>query len=305
MSPYTELAVTSNFSFLRGASHPEELVARAAELGLSAIGIADHNSFAGVVRAHAIARTCGIRLLTGVRLVTRDGFEVLAYPQDRAAYGRLCRLLTRGNRRARKGQCDLSLEDILEFSEGQLFVLLPDAGMLGSIQQNCETDDATKSSLDLSMRAYARFCQAASRLIAAAPERVWLGIAITYGARSERGLAAAAALARDLGITLLAHNDVHYHCPERRALFDVLTCIREKCTIDTAGKRLLANAEFHLKDHKEMVRLFRRHPQAITATQIFVSQITFSLDELRYHYPDDAIGGAGTPQDILTRLAFD
>ncbi|MDE2465175.1 MAG: error-prone DNA polymerase, partial [Alphaproteobacteria bacterium] len=160
-------------------------------------------------------------------------------------------------------------------------------------------------SLGLPMRAYTRFRQAASRLTAVAPERVWLGIAMTYGARSERSLAAAAALARDLGITLLAHNDVHYHCPERRALFDVLTCIREKCTIDNAGKRLLANAEFHLKDHKEMVRLFKRHPQAITATQIFVSHITFSLDELRYHYPDDAIGGAGTPQDILTRLAFD
>ncbi len=309
MSVYTELAVTSNFSFLRGASHPEELVARAAELRLSAIGIADRNTFAGVVRAHTMAKTCGIRLLTGVRLVTRDGFETLAYPQDRAAYGRLCRLLTRGNRKAPKGQCDLGLDDIIEFSAGQLFVLLPDTSMLACHHHQGRMEDTGASSVPASpssyAKSYARFRQAAVRLAATAPQRVWLGAALTYGIRSERSLAAAATLAHELGITLLAHNDVHYHRSERRALFDVLTCIREKCTIEDAGKRLLANAERHLKDANEMARLFRRYPQAITASQFFADCISFSLDDLRYNYPDDAIGGTGTPQEILTRLAHE
>ncbi len=307
MSIYIELAVTSNFSFLRGASHPEELVARAAELKLPAIGIADRNSLAGVVRAHTMAKTCGIRLLAGVRLVTRDGFETLAYPQDRAAYGRLCRLLTRGNRKAPKGQCDLGLDDIIEFSEGQLFVLLPRASMLASLGHQDRTDNTGTKAVPPppSSSSYARFRQAALQLGAAAPQRVWLGIAMTYGARPERSLAAAATLAHELDVALLAHNDVHYHSPERRALFDVLTCIRAKCTIDDAGKRLLANAEYHLKDPGEMVRLFKRYPHAVTASQIFAERITFSLDDLRYNYPDDAIGGTGTPQEILTRLAHD
>ncbi len=133
MSDYAELAVTTNFSFLRGASHPEELVEQAAALGLAAIGIADRNSFAGVVRAHVIAKQRGVRLLTGVRLVTMDGFEVIAYPSDRAAYGRLCRLLTRGNRRAKKGACHLTLDDILEFREGQIFIALAPHASEGSI----------------------------------------------------------------------------------------------------------------------------------------------------------------------------
>ena len=125
MTPYAELAVTTNFSFLRGASHAEELVQRAAELGLAGIGIADRNSFAGVVRAHVAAKDFYLKFFVGVRLVTTDGFETLAYPMDRAAYSRLSRLLTRGNRRAKKGECHLFFEEILEFSEGQIFIVLP------------------------------------------------------------------------------------------------------------------------------------------------------------------------------------
>src|SRR6516162_8386760 len=125
MSAYAELAVTTNFSFLRGASHPQELVARADELGLPAIGIADRNSFAGVVRAYDEAKKRKIKLLVGTRLVTTDGFEVLTYPTDRQAYGRLCQLLTNGNRKAKKGECHLSFDDILEASEGQIFIALP------------------------------------------------------------------------------------------------------------------------------------------------------------------------------------
>src|SRR5271154_5363031 len=122
---YAELAVTTNFSFLRGASHPQEMVARADELGLAAIGIADRNSFAGVVRAYGEAKNRKIKLLVGVRLVTTDGFEVLTYPTDRVAYGRLCRLITAGNLKAKKGECHLTFEDVVGTSKGQIFIALP------------------------------------------------------------------------------------------------------------------------------------------------------------------------------------
>src|SRR5580700_3367843 len=125
MNAYAELAVTTNFSFLRGASHPQEMVARADALGLAAIGIADRNSFAGVVRAYDEARKRNIKLLVGTRLVTGDGFEVLAYPTDRPAYGRLCRLITAGNLKAKEGKCSLTFEQILSASEGQMLIVLP------------------------------------------------------------------------------------------------------------------------------------------------------------------------------------
>src|SRR6266700_7892299 len=128
MSAYADLAVTTNFSFLRGASHPQEMVARADDLGLTAIGIADRNSFAGVVRAYDEAKKRKIKLLVGTRLVTTDGFEVLAYPTDRTAYGRLCRLITAGNRKTKKGEkgeCLLTVEDILAANEGQILIALP------------------------------------------------------------------------------------------------------------------------------------------------------------------------------------
>jgi len=125
MTGYAERAVTTNFSFLRGASHPQEMVARADELELAAIGIADRNSFAGVVRAYDEARKRTIKLIVGVRLVTVDGFEAIAYPTDRAAYGRLCRLITAGNLKAKKGECHLSFDDILGSSEGQMLIVIP------------------------------------------------------------------------------------------------------------------------------------------------------------------------------------
>ena len=133
MSAYAELAVTTNFSFLRGASHPQEMVACADALGLTAIGIADRNSFAGVVRAYGEARNRNIKLVVGTRLVTIDGFEVLAYPTDRAAYGRLCRLLTAGNLKAKKGECHLTFEDILTASDGQMLIALPPLELFGSV----------------------------------------------------------------------------------------------------------------------------------------------------------------------------
>ena len=271
---YAELAVTSNFSFLRGASHPEELVTMAAELGLSAIGIADRNTLAGVVRAHVAAKEARLQLLIGTRLVTTDGFETLCYPTDRAAYGRLCRLLTRGNRRAKKGECHLTLADIIEESEGQIFVVLTPQDQL-------------------------------SQLANTAPGRVYLSVAWLYACDNTKQLAERAALSRKAGTPLVAINDVHYHVRERQILQDVLTCIREKTIIAEAGLRLAANAERFLKSPEEMARLFAHYPEAIAHTLEITKRVKFSLDELKYSYPTDCIGDDPNPQAALTRLTWE
>ncbi len=286
MTAYAELAVATNFSFLRGASHAEELVETAAEIGLSAIGIADRNTLAGVVRAHAAAKEKTLKLLVGARLVVTNGFEVLCYPQDRAAYGRLCRMLTRGNRRAKKGECHLTLDDILEFSQGQIFIALPPDN-LSALEKGEE------------FRAQLR------TLGAAALGRTYLGAAWLYQSGNARRLAELDELAREIGTPLVAINDVHYHIPERQVLQDVLTCIREKTTIPEAGLRLAANAERHLKPAAEMARLFAHYPDAIARTREIAERVNFSLDELRYEYPTDCIGGDNDPQAALTRLTWE
>src|ERR1700744_5828846 len=263
MSAYAELAVTTNFSFLRGASHPEEMVACADGLGLGAIGIADRNSFAGVVRAYAEAKKRQIKLLVGVRLIAADGFEALTYPTDREAYGRLCKLLTAGNLKAKKGECHLSFEKILEASEGQIFIALPPKDI---------SDD---------------FAARLSALARAAPAHTFLAGTHYHRGDEPRRLGLLAELGERTEAPLVAVNDVFYHTPERRPLADVLTCVREKCTIVEAGFRLTVNAERHIKTPAEMARLFARFPEAIDRTIDIADACRFSLSELRYEYPDE------------------
>lgn len=277
---YAELAVTTNFSFLRGASHPQEMVATAELLGLTAIGIADRNSFAGIVRAHDEAKKRAFRLLVGTRLVSSDGFEVLAYPINREAYGRLCRLLTAGNLRSKKGECELAFEDILGVSEGQMLIAMPPA-----IPAPLFID---------------RLAQLAER----APGRSFLaGIHLHHGDEPRR-LSMLAELGEHARAPLLAVNDVLYHIPERRMLADVVTCIREKCTIAEAGFRLGVNAERHLKSPEEMARLFEGHEDAIARTIAIVEACQFSLDELGNEYPDEPVPPGKTAQHHLEDLTW-
>ncbi|MDE2162541.1 MAG: error-prone DNA polymerase [Alphaproteobacteria bacterium] len=280
---YAELSVATNFSFLRGASHAEEMVERAAELGLAAIGVADRNTLAGVVRAHTMAKEKNLHLLVGARLVTTDGFEAICYPIDRAAYGRLCRLLTHGNRRAKKGECHLELDDILAENEGQIFIVMPPENLSPTFRANF------------------------SALAAHTSGRIYLAAAWLYGARNERRLALLAELAREVGIPLVVVNDVHYHVPERQILADVLACVREKTTIAEAGRLLAANAERYLKPPEEITRLFAAYPEAIKRTLEIVGRVTFSLDELHYDYPDEIVGAqpGETAQEVLERLSWE
>ena len=280
---YAELATASNFSFLRGASHPGELVARAAALGLSGLGICDRNSLAGVVRGHVAMRKVRethpeFRYVVGARLVFSDSTpEVIAYPTDRAAYGRLSAMLTQGNRRAIKGDCILKFADLQQFHEGLLFIVV--------------AENEPFSADEFVLRA----------LSALAPGRVWLGVACKFKGRDRGRLNALSHVAQNCGVPLIAINDVQMHVRERQILQDVLTCIRLHLTIHEAGKRLEQNAERCLKSPREMARLFVEHPGAIDETQRLLDRITFSLDELRYNYPEETIGNGETAQQTLER----
>ena len=279
---YAELQVTSNFSFLRGASHPKELVWAAKELGHRAIAIADRNTLAGIVRAHSMAKELDFRLVVGARLVFDDAPSVLCFPRDYPAYARLSTLLTVGKRRAEKGQCRLLRADLASYREGQVLVALPAEPL----------DDAFIAHL---------------RALQAMPEQLYLAAHPRYRGDDAARLRRLGAIADELGIPLVATNDVHYHAAERRPLQDVLTCIRESCTIHEAGYRLHPNAERHLKPAAEMAELFRERPDALARTLEIVDQCRFSIDELKdiYSYPVDPVPDGCTPQQELECLAWE
>ncbi|WP_413992859.1 error-prone DNA polymerase [Labrys okinawensis] len=280
---YAELAVTTNFSFLRGASFPQDMVKRAHELGLAGIGIADRNSFAGVVRALREAKKHpDLRYLPGVRLVTTDGFEAIAYPTDREAYGRLCRLLSASNTRIKrkKGECLFGFEAILAASEGQILIALP-------------PDEPDETFI-------ARVCALAK----SAPGRTYLAGHHRLCGDEPRRLGRLAELGNEVGAPMVAVNDVLYHMPEHRALADILTCIREKCTLAEAGLRLEINEERTIKPPEVMARLFADHPEALARTLEIVRACHFDLRQLRYEYPEEPIPPGKTPQQHLEDLTW-
>ena len=278
---YAELQTTTNYGFLRGASHPGELVLTAKALGLAAIGVADRNTLAGVVRAWSQGRAIGQKVLCGCRLDFADRTPgLLCYPTDREAWGRLTRLLTVGQRRAQKGDCELTIDDLFAHGDGQLILVVPPPRL----------DEAFETALQ--------------RLADAFAGRIWLIAARPYGARDLKRIAELDALGRRIGAPMIAANDVLYHGPERRPLQDVLTCIREKCAITEAGLRLEANAERHIKSPAEMARLFAKWPDAIAQTMEVVSRIAFDLGELKYEYPDEPVPPGKTAIAHLTDLAW-
>ncbi|KRA62595.1 DNA polymerase [Caulobacter sp. Root656] len=278
---YAELQATTNFSFLRGASHAQELMLTGQALGLSAVGVTDRNSLAGVVRAWTAAKELQIRALTGCRLDFMDGTpSLLCYPSDREAFARLTRLLTVGQRRAEKGECHLSWKDFLEHADGQLALVVPP----GKLDETFQVD------LD--------------RMAGELRGRVWLAASRAYAAQDLKRLSRLAELAREAGAPMVATNDVLYHGPERRPLQDVMTCIREGCTISEAGFRLEANAERHLKTPAEMARLFERWPQAVERTLEIVERIGFDLSHLKEQYPDEPVPPGKTAMQHLTDLTW-
>ncbi len=315
---YAELCVTSNFTFLTGASHPEELMIRAAELGLEAIAITDRNSLAGVVRAYSALKelrreaseavkirsseqmdsssrqrfgaakeisrpdtVCLPKLIVGCRLVLRDSpVEWIALPQDRPAYARLSRLLTLGKRRAEKGKCHLDMQDILGDCTGLIFVALAN----GDGDEN-----QIIGHIQAAVRRY--------------PGHVFLGANPRYNGRDQVHLERCAYLALKTAAPMVALGDVLMHRGSRRQLADVLTCMREHITIDKIGVRALPNSERRLKGAADMGRMFRNHPAAIRRTLEIAARCGFCLSQLSYEYPDEIAEGGEDPQERLARLA--
>ncbi len=283
--------MTSNFSFLQGASHPEELVQSAAQIGYRAIAITDRNSLAGIVRAHRAAKEQELRYVVGTRiecssLYSADlCYSLLCYPVNRNGYGNLCRLLTIGKRRTDKDNCLLAISDLIELQNDLLWVIVP------------------PSSLNANDNNFSDFC---SRFRAEMHATDALSLALTrsFAHYSQRLWQATHDLALKLSLPLVATNDVYYHTPTRRPLQDVLTCIRHKCCIEKAGFLLQQNAERHLKTPAEMLRLFREVPSAIRRTLEITERATFSLDELRYEYPNEICPSNTTPLTYLSNLTY-
>jgi error-prone DNA polymerase len=283
---YTELQVTTNFSFLRGASHPDELVEQAAALGYSRIGITDRNSYAGLVRAHVAARGKGISIIPGCRLDLADGPSLLAYPVNKDAYSKLSALLTTGNLRAEKGKCILYKSEVYACSRGVKFISIPPA----TLNEQFEFDSSYKKQLTEYRDAFGG--------------SIYLAACRYYHGDDIKQLHQLSQLASSLNMPMVATNDVHYHDPERRQLHDVITCIREKCTIYNAGYHLHPNAERYMKPPDEMIRLFRNYPDAIKRTQEIAEACNFSLDELKYQYPKEITSEGRTPLQELEWLTW-
>ncbi|WP_339822656.1 DNA polymerase III subunit alpha [uncultured Parasphingorhabdus sp.] len=332
MTAFAELAASTHYSFLRGASSPADMVMQAMALGMTGIGIADRNSVAGVVRAHAALRRAredaaeegltlpDLKLIVGSRLVFADETpEVIVYPRNRRGWGRLTRLLSTGNLRAEKGDCFLYEADLLEWcSEDWALIILPEASASGRgtvSQSEAAADGGGAGDGIATLRVplhhpsdgppppAARGEEIFGHLLSHTPH-IWLGAAMPRSGPDKRHLARLHSLSEANGIPLIATNNPLYATPEQRALHDILTCIAEKTTVAKAGRLLAANAERFLKPPAEMARLFRDHPEALTETQQLLGLIDFTLDELSYHYPEEPVPEGWTPQGWLAHLTW-
>ncbi|MBB5686791.1 error-prone DNA polymerase [Sphingobium boeckii] len=339
---FAELVAATNYSFLRGASTPQEMVLHANHLGMAAIGIADRNTVAGVVRAWVAHRDgedilrqmrleekkelgqkeqltateaalckINVRLVVGARLVFADGTpDIIAYPATRCGWGRLTRLLSLGNLRSEKGGCILRFDDLLGYLEDLLLIVMPYASPIEIVPRKkmVEYDygEETLPKLSLVMPPLPeRLAVILERLARRMPGRVWLGASMGRRGDDARQLARLKRMAGAAGVPLIATNDVLYALPDQRPLHDVLTCIREGTTILEAGQRLEANAERYLKGPEAMARLFADCPEAMAETVTLISKIDFTLDDLQYEYPHEPVPEGWTPQDWLEHLVME
>jgi error-prone DNA polymerase len=277
---YAELQCTSHFSFLRGASSCEELFDEAARFSIEALAVTDRNSLAGIVRAHEAAKVTGVRLIVGCRVDLADGMSVLVYPTDRAAYARLCRLLSLGKKRGGKAQCRLDWSDVIAYGEGLIAVFVPEEA-----EETCAL--------------YLR------RLAETFGDRAYLALTLRRRPNDSLRLYELSNMAARAHVPTVVTNDVLFHIPARRILQDIVTCIRHNCTIDEAGFRRERHADRYLKPLEEMARLFSRYPEALARTIEIAERCHFSLDELAYQYPEEATMPGLTPQQALEKLTFE
>ncbi len=300
--PYAELHCRTNFSFLEGASHPDELVQTAQALGYQALAITDRNSLAGVVRAHTAAKAVGLKLLIGAEITPVDAPSVVLLATDRAAYGRLCRLLTRGRCNAPKGECLLTLDDLAEHAEGLIacivlkqFLAFAEDASVGCAVPTMNMEHGGHSP------PYAEVLHRYREIFAG---RCYALAELHRGPDDRRLLARMQQVAVDHRLPLVAANDVHYHESQRRFLGDVLAAIRARCTVAELGHRQFPNAERFLKPPAQLAVQFADCPQALARTVEIADRCHFSLDELRYEYPEELSPPGMTPFEYLTQLAW-
>lgn len=273
---YAELHCLSNYTFLTGASHPEELVAQAAKQGLTALAITDRNTLAGIVRAHAAAQEVGIKLIVGAEVVLQDGLSILLWCPTQSAYKRLSSLITLGRMRAAKGACHLVWNDLVDYADGLL------AGVL--LTSRCQVSQKQINDLQ-----------------ALFTDRLYGVVEFHCGPNDRQQLDYWVSTSQ---LPLVAANDVHYHISNRQALQDVLIAIREKCTVAEIGQWQFSNAERYLKSPKQMAHLFRRYPQLVERSLEVADRCNFSLSELRYTYPKELAPSDKTPQAYLEELVW-
>ncbi|SFP15174.1 error-prone DNA polymerase [Qipengyuania nanhaisediminis] len=305
-SPFVELGLVSCFSFLRGASDAVDLVLQARALGYDAVGIADANTMAGVVRVHTEAKTLKLKPCIGCRIETVEGLAFLAYPNNRKAYGRLCRLISAGRMRTlsgewqEKGECDISLLMLARHSEGVQLILLPPRDLAREFTVPAWASNVVGLGGEKVQELVAApFEDIIPHLAAGLPTLRHIAAAFLYTDSDIARIERLDALARANGLSILATNDVHYATPDRRPLQDVMTALRHKTTVARAGHLLHGNAERYLKPPETMCRLFERWPHAISAAREVADACDFSLDELKYEYPEELYPGGVEPQEYL------
>ena len=292
--PYAELHAQTNFSFLEGASHPEEMAQQAASLGYAALAITDRNSLAGVVRAHGAAKEAGLKLLIGALVTPDDAPPAVLLATNRAGYGRLAKLITVGRRRAKKGECRLAMSDVAEHGQGLLACVLPEIRGVGRAEHGIDQVHP-HASLPNRLLCYRE----------AFPECSYLLAELHRGPDDRRRLEWLQQRAREAGLPLVAASGARFHAPQRQPLCDVLTAIRLGCTVSEAGEHLLPNAERYLKSPEAMEKLFAAAPDAVRRTVEVAGRCDFSLDQLRYEYPEELAPPGTTPMEYLRRLSHD
>ena len=286
---YTELHCKTNFSFLEGASHADELVARASELGYQALAVTDRNSLAGVVRAHTAAKDAALKLIIGAEITPTDALPVVVWVTDRQAYARLSRLITRGRRRAEKGECELRFEDIVEFQEGLVAGVVP----RGHEHLACGEDDK--------LEACRHGLQQYRELFG---DRCYLLAELHRGPDDRGRLSQLKELSKQTRIPLVAAGDVHYHVAARMALHDLVTAIRYGTTVAEIGEQRFPNAQHHLRTLDDIKTLFADAPDALHRTMEISDRCSFLLDELRYEYPVELAPSGMTSLEYLTTMTW-
>ncbi|MFO0966066.1 MAG: PHP domain-containing protein [Gemmataceae bacterium] len=318
---YAELQCKTNFSFLHGASHPDELINRAAELGYQALAITDRATLAGIVRAHVAAKHTGLKLIIGAEIEPVDAPPVILYAPDFAAYRRLARLITTGRRAAPKGECRLTLDDVAAQAQG----LVAAVKMVDTLRESAEEAASEKKDYQMRRASVASVVSDQNASLATLARRPWypsrspsplsvyrdifsrrcyLAAALHRGPDDDALLERLIALSSQTRLPLLAVNDVHYHHPSRQPLHEVLTAVREGVAVKDLGFLRFPNAERYLKSPAQMWEVFRDYPRAITNILELIEQFNFSLEELRYEYPEELSLPGQTPLDYLTELTW-